>query len=82
MMYVDKPKMVYGESVELHKQCTQEQECNIDTKKLGVVECLDIYEVTCCDAYVVACLDEGVLAYLGNNSKNDFYGDFIHAHPL
>ena len=52
------------------------------TNKLGVLECLDKYEVACGDEDVVTCLDEGVLAYLDNNDKDNFDVDFIHAHPL
>ena len=33
----------------------------MDTKKLGVVECVDKDVVIYSDEYVVACLDEGVL---------------------
>ena len=54
----------------------------MDTKKLGVVECLDKYEVLCCDKYVVPCFDEGVLACLDSNNKNDFDGYFLHSQPL
>ena len=54
----------------------------MDTSKLGVVECLDKYEVACCDEYVVACFDESVLACLDENNKDDFDGDFLQPHPL
>ena len=42
----------------------------MDTKKLGLVECLDKDEVACGDEYMVACLDEVVLGYLDNNDKD------------
>ena len=48
----------------------------MDTKKFGVVECLDKYEVECCDEDVVAFLDECVLACLDNNNKDVFDVDF------
>ena len=54
----------------------------MDTKKLGVVECLDTDEVTCCYEYVVVCFDEGVMSCLDKNNKDDFDGNFLHAHPL
>ena len=62
MMYVDNVMVAFVDSAEIHKVHMQEQNCNMDTKKLGVVEYLDKYEVVCCDEYVVACFDEGVLA--------------------
>ena len=42
----------------------------MDTKKLGLVECLDKDEVACGDEYMVAYLDEVVLEYLDNNDKD------------
>ena len=54
----------------------------MDTKKLGVVECLDKYEVACCDEDVVACFYEGVVKCLDKNNKEDFDIYFILAHPL
>ena len=82
MMYVYHLRIVYGDSVELRKVYTQEQKCNMNTKKLGVVEFLDKDEVVCGDEDVVACLDEVVLEFLDNNGKDDIYVDFIHANPL
>ena len=37
----------------------------MDTKKVGVVEWLNEYEVACCDEDVVAFLNEGVFGILG-----------------
>ena len=41
-------------------------------RKLGVLECLDKYEVACCAEEVVACFDEGVLVLLDKDNKDDF----------
>ena len=54
----------------------------MNTNKIGVVECLDKYEVACGSEDVVAWLDEGVLACLDKNDKDVFDVDFLHAHPL
>ena len=54
----------------------------MDTNRLGVVECLDKYEVEYGDKDAVECLYEGVLACLDKNDKNGFEVDFIHLHPL
>ena len=54
----------------------------MDTHKLGVLECLDKYEVGWCDEDVVSCLDESVFAFLDNNNKDDFDVCFLHSHPL
>ena len=54
----------------------------MDTKKLGVLEFLDKYEVEFGDEYVFTCLDEYVLTCLNNNDKDDFDVYFIHEHPL
>ena len=61
MMYLDNLRMLYGDSVELHKAHTYDYKCNTDTQKLGVVELLDKYEVACGDeigwhAWMRACL--------------------------
>ena len=40
MMYIDKLRIAYMISVELHKVHTSESKCNMNTNKLGVVECL------------------------------------------
>ena len=82
MVYVDNPRMINGGSVELHKVHTQQQKCNLDTQKLGVVECLDKYEVTCCDEDVVVFLDEGVVKCLDNKNKDNFNISFFLEHLL
>ena len=82
MMYVDDLMVLYVGSVELHKVNTYEQKCNMETNKLGVVECLDEYQVAFCDEDVLACFGQGVLACLDNNNKDGFYGYFLHEHSL
>ena len=54
----------------------------MDTNTLGVMECLDKYEIACCDEGLVECLDEGLLACLGNNNKENFDVYFFLSHPL
>ena len=54
----------------------------MDTNNLFVVECLDKYEVACCDEDVAEFFDDVVLACLDNKNKDDFDGDYLHAHPL
>ena len=81
-IYVDILGIVYGGIVELYKVYTQEQNKNIDTRKLGVVYLLDKGEVVCCDEDVVAQLYEGMVKFLDKNNKDDFDADFILAHPL
>ena len=49
----------------------------MSTNKIGLVVCLDKYDVSCCDKDVVAFFDDGVLACLCKNNKDDFDGDFI-----
>ena len=61
MMYIDNPRLVYGVGVELNKVHTQKYKVNMETKKLGVVECLDKDEVACGDEDVVDFLYQGVL---------------------
>ena len=54
----------------------------MDAQKLGVVPCLDKYEVACCDEGAVAFLDKGVVAWLDKNSKDDFDVYFLLPQPL
>ena len=82
MMYVDNLTMIYGGSLELHEVHTQKQKCNIETNKLGVVECADKYEVSCGDEDKVACLYEGVFSCLDKNGKDHLDVYFIHARQL
>ena len=44
----------------------------MNTKQLGVVECLDKDEVECCDQDVAVCLDQGVMKSLDKNNKDGF----------
>ena len=54
MMYVNNLVVVFVGSVELRKVHTQEQNLNMDTHKLGVVEFLNTDEEACCDEDVMA----------------------------
>ena len=74
ILYVDNLRMIYGDSVEIHKVHKYEQKCNMDTHKPGVVEFLDNYEVTRGNKDVVACLDK--------NDSDNFNVDFLHAQTL
>ena len=51
-------------------------------RKFGLVEILDMHELSCCDEVVLACFDEGVVACLDNNSKDDFDVYFLLVPPL
>ena len=81
-MYVENLRVVFGGILGPHKVHAQEQTVNMDTKKLGVVELLDKYEVVCCDEDVVAYLYQGVLVCLDKNNKDDFDVYFLYVKPL
>ena len=54
----------------------------MDTNKLGVMECLNKYDVSCCDEYVVELLDDGVFSCLDKNIKDYFDVYFLLTPPL